>query len=237
MSFDIKKMTSIVSLLANYPAIPYQDKAQLPRNSGIYFVTLEDNQILYIGKTNNFFTRWLAHHKTEQLLSKYDPKKLIIIYCHFPSSSLDKIEVELIRLHKPPENNVLFETQTFQEWVDNGDISKIPKEVRQQIFISCHCTCSMCGSTVSSSRIPITKFKPEHSGFDNYTLICQPCLSSMRGAGSIEQFRINQRIILLRDTQRLKEQIHKYFQEQCEIFEDIEKFIHNNEIIFYYEKN
>ena len=228
-------MVSIVSLLANYPAIPYQDKAQLPRDSGIYFVTLEDDKILYIGKTNNFFTRWLAHHKTEQLLSKYNPDKLIIIYCRLPPDVLDKIEVELIRLHKPPENNILFDTQTFEEWVDDGDISKIPKEVRQKIFIDCHCTCSMCGSTVSNSRIPITKFRPEHSNFNNYTLICQPCLSSMRGAGSIAQFRINQKMILLRDAQRLKEQIHKYFQESCSSFEDIERFIHDNEIIFYYE--
>jgi len=50
----------------NLPFVQLENRQGLPKISGIYFV-LEQDAILYIGRTNNLKTRWISHHRIYEL--------------------------------------------------------------------------------------------------------------------------------------------------------------------------
>lgn len=56
--FEIKSIDELIDeLIENYPALPYEDRDQLPEKQGIYFVLKGQDEVVYLGKTNNFRTR------------------------------------------------------------------------------------------------------------------------------------------------------------------------------------
>ncbi|WP_319419096.1 GIY-YIG nuclease family protein [Pleurocapsa sp. FMAR1] len=52
--------------LDKLPSTKLLNKDQLPQKSGIYFAVDEKKRLLYVGKAQNLYKRWLNHHR-------YDP--------------------------------------------------------------------------------------------------------------------------------------------------------------------
>jgi Helix-turn-helix domain len=52
--------------ISELPFLPFSQRKQLPKVSAIYFV-LEGEKVIYIGKANKLYNRWLGHHRAGQL--------------------------------------------------------------------------------------------------------------------------------------------------------------------------
>ena len=48
------------------PSLPLANRSELPNCPAIYFV-LNGDAVLYIGRANNLYQRWAAHHRWNQL--------------------------------------------------------------------------------------------------------------------------------------------------------------------------
>ncbi|MGB1091794.1 MAG: GIY-YIG nuclease family protein, partial [Oceanobacter sp.] len=90
-------ISSAEDALNTLPALPFNDREQLPGRAGIYIVTLLKEQILYIGKTKNFNTRWLAHHKLNEIKDGYGTDKILIAFCELSENEIDISEAALIK--------------------------------------------------------------------------------------------------------------------------------------------
>ncbi|MEO0684746.1 MAG: GIY-YIG nuclease family protein [Cyanobacteria bacterium J06649_11] len=84
------------------PSIPLLERTQLPNCSAIYFV-MQDECVLYIGRTINLAQRWEAHHKWDQLVARGTPVKIAWLECR-DESLLTQIETALIRQFAPELN-------------------------------------------------------------------------------------------------------------------------------------
>lgn len=89
--------------LENLPFVSFDNRAELPRDSGVYFVVQKTcKDILYIGKAKNLKTRFDGHHKLLDM-HKHGAEK--ILFLCLPIQSL-KIERDLIRQFKPILNKM-----------------------------------------------------------------------------------------------------------------------------------
>ncbi len=65
----LNKTDIAVSLLQNsVPSLPILDRSKLPKIGAIYFVITSSKKLLYIGRTENLFNRWLSHHRYQQFI-------------------------------------------------------------------------------------------------------------------------------------------------------------------------
>jgi hypothetical protein len=75
-----------------------------PESRGIYFCT-RNSEVWYVGKANNFRSRWRNHHKLEALKTIKD----VVIYFQeidkFSSEEIHKAEQEYIEMLQPVFNN------------------------------------------------------------------------------------------------------------------------------------
>ncbi|MGL4620526.1 MAG: GIY-YIG nuclease family protein [Chroococcidiopsis sp.] len=83
------------------PFVNLDELGMLPSIRACYFV-LHDDQILYIGRTQNLKKRWVSHH----ILRNYDlPKSIKIAWYEAEANwSLEKMERSLIEDYKPKIN-------------------------------------------------------------------------------------------------------------------------------------
>lgn len=65
MAFNPAQLT-----LASLPSVRLDERRNLPEYQGIYFATIPDGTILYIGKTRNLLGRWKTHHRLAELLGR-----------------------------------------------------------------------------------------------------------------------------------------------------------------------
>ncbi|MGH7999940.1 MAG: helix-turn-helix domain-containing protein [Brasilonema sp.] len=96
------------------PFVLIEQKHELPRKTGIYFVLSETGEILYIGKSIDIHDRWRRHHRYRDI--KGTPVKIAWLLVE-DSSLLHEIEMALIYWFKPKLN----ETTSNQVWVDRLD--------------------------------------------------------------------------------------------------------------------
>ncbi|WP_409594671.1 GIY-YIG nuclease family protein [Vibrio owensii] len=239
----IENIKSASEALSHLPTLPFEDRDQLPSRSGIYIVTVMDREILYIGKTNNFYTRWLSHHKLSDMRKHYNIGELLIAYCELPQASLTQVEARLIKSLNPPLNLTFLPkrvvTQVEKSFTEEKALpSVIPRELRLWVYQNCNCTCQICGDIVDGGRIGIIQRQEKNSfELENLALICRSCRSRVRGNGNIEEFRDNQKKLLFRDLNKLKEALAFNFKNGCSALSDLENFINNNEIEFQNERN
>lgn len=78
--------------------------AVFPESGGIYFC-VRDSEVWYIGKANNFQSRWRNHHKLEALKTI---KGIVIFFMpvyRFSDAEIHKAEQEYIQMLQPVFNN------------------------------------------------------------------------------------------------------------------------------------
>ena len=81
-------------------------RCQLPNSPGIYFISNEREQLLYIGKAKNLRDRWAGktHHRYKQF-ARRGLDKITLSYVLVTVSELDKLEKEYINNLNPPLND------------------------------------------------------------------------------------------------------------------------------------
>ena len=119
--------------LDKLPLVKLLDKAKLPETAGIYFVIDSDNRLLYIGKAQNIYKRWLNHHRYEQLakINKKISTYLKWYECENNEDILTKLEQYFIKLYQPELNQTKIEATnvTPAEISLRKTIAKISKYV------------------------------------------------------------------------------------------------------------
>ncbi|MCC5638585.1 GIY-YIG nuclease family protein [Nostoc sp. CHAB 5844] len=85
------------------PSLPLASRKNLPGCPAIYFV-LDGDRILYVGKTNNLWQRWITHHRFLQLSSMGDLISIAWLECE-DISRLDALEKQLITALQPELNS------------------------------------------------------------------------------------------------------------------------------------
>lgn len=240
---DILEVESAADVLKLLPALPFEDKAQLPSRAGVYFVTRLSEEIIYVGKTNNFNTRWIAHHKISDIREKYNSEEILIAYCPLRDSEIDKAEALLINKFSPPLNVMLVPSEVLKqakEWfsADRPKATDIPKELRLWVHKKCGCSCQVCGELVNDKRIGVVKYRNEEDqNPENLALICRSCRSRIRSNSSIEEYRSNQKSVISREIEKLASQIAFNFSKKCSSIEELVEFVEKNEIKFPNERN
>lgn len=84
------------------PSLPLSERSQLPNCPAIYFV-MQNESVLYIGKTVNLAQRWAAHHKWNQLAGLDTPIRIAWLSCS-DKNLLTQIETALIQQFNPELN-------------------------------------------------------------------------------------------------------------------------------------
>lgn len=87
------------------PSVTLDTRTMLPKQPGIYFV-IEDEQILYIGRSENIYLRWLQHHKYLELKENNSGSRIAWLICS-EIFLLNDIERALIHKFKPILNKVI----------------------------------------------------------------------------------------------------------------------------------
>jgi hypothetical protein len=184
--------------IANLPSVPLIDRDQLPATSGLYFALSDDDTIYYIGRSRDMRTRWLRHHRHEQL------QDIMGIRLAFIAVDQDHIlaalERSLIERFKPVINDIfakpdpsfddvhaIFEDPIVAEYLSNP-IGSMPNALKEAIKHFSDSSCAYCGSANYDYRkIGIEIFDAELLASTRdfiYTgVICNSCRVT-RGAGS-----------------------------------------------------
>lgn len=87
------------------PSLPFERRGSLPEHSAVYFV-LQDDRILYIGRTVNLMKRWRSHPRKYQFKDTTSAIKIAWLKCSDPKL-LPSIEIALIHFFKPEFNESL----------------------------------------------------------------------------------------------------------------------------------
>lgn len=84
--------------------VPLRDLGSLPKASGIYLVLAANDEVVYVGQTQNIRDRWKnGHHKLADIVSEYGND--IRIKCvAIPQWLLNRAEHSAILRHKPKLN-------------------------------------------------------------------------------------------------------------------------------------
>lgn len=93
-------MTSID--ISKLPALLLSERHRLPRCSAVYFVFLDFNELLYIGKAVNLRLRWKNHHRLKELNSI---KNVLIAWLEVDVFDLGNFEYSFIEEFKPKLND------------------------------------------------------------------------------------------------------------------------------------
>lgn len=84
------------------PSLPLSERKQLPNCPAIYFV-MQDEHILYIGKTINLTLRWATHNRLKQFAKMAGNIRVAWLECS-DTTLLRKIEAALIEQFEPELN-------------------------------------------------------------------------------------------------------------------------------------
>lgn len=110
--------------LNKLPSVYLTTKNKLPKKAGIYFVLDNESNVVYVGKTVNFYRRWLQHHRYNQL-TELNYTKISYLYVD-NIELLSSIEKALINYFKPKLN----ETRVVTSGTIIPRLLKSPEESR-----------------------------------------------------------------------------------------------------------
>ncbi len=107
----------------------------LPDQSGIYFVSDQQNQILYIGKAKSLHRRWggRSHHRYKQLARK-ELDKIHLYYIEAPLTELDRLEKAYINQFKPLLNDSKFKEYLPKKSPKLSDLQRLLKVANTPLF-------------------------------------------------------------------------------------------------------
>ena len=99
------------SSLDKLPSINLLNKDKLPQTAGIYFAVDEKKRLLYVGKAQNLYKRWLNHHRYDQLekINQKNPISLKWYECENNEEILTKLENYFIKAYYPELNQTKVE--------------------------------------------------------------------------------------------------------------------------------
>lgn len=118
--------------LAQLPSLLLVERAQLPKESGIYFV-LEGALVRYVGRTNCLRQRWAAHHRFE---SYHRQEGLRIAWLTVSDTTLlPLIEDACIAFFHPRDNNTVIQHQIerVQQCTSSLRLDTAPVSIRLSI--------------------------------------------------------------------------------------------------------
>lgn len=84
------------------PSVGFAERQSLPECSGIYFVIDGDREVVYIGKAKNIFSRWISHHRANQVKACIAEAR--IAWLLVPCNELAEAELKLIEVFAPKLN-------------------------------------------------------------------------------------------------------------------------------------
>lgn len=70
--------------LFELPFVYLCDRNKLPAAAGIYFVITATNEIIYIGRSDNIKSRWVTHHKFEEVSETGGCRIAYLVITYFP---------------------------------------------------------------------------------------------------------------------------------------------------------
>ena len=114
-----------------------RNRSILPDISGIYFITDEQNQILYIGQAKNLRKRWAGktHHRYKQFARK-GLDKVYIYYIEVPISELDSFEKKYIEEIKPRQNDTKVKEYLQKKSPKFSELQRLLKLTNTPLFPS-----------------------------------------------------------------------------------------------------
>ena len=109
------------------PSLPLVTRGELPNCPAIYFV-LNGDAVLYIGRTNNLYQRWIAHHRWHQLKAMSGDIRIAWLQCG-DAKRLSDIETALIKHFQPSLN----QTKVEGESISIKTMVYLPLELREAL--------------------------------------------------------------------------------------------------------
>ena len=99
--------------LDKLPCVEFLKQDQLPETAGIYFAVDKNQKIWYIGKAQNLRSRWLGHHRYDQLkeINKKNNIKLLWYSCENNENNLTHLEIYFIDTYHPVLNTTKVEAK------------------------------------------------------------------------------------------------------------------------------
>jgi hypothetical protein len=89
--------------IMNLNRVRHRDKKMLPQIACVYFAVAKGS-VLYIGKADNLYKRWIGHHKEDELSAIDD---VFIYYLQADVNILLGLEGSLIRKFNPILNKII----------------------------------------------------------------------------------------------------------------------------------
>lgn len=84
------------------PSVALEDRDTLPRASGLYFVVVNDQRLVYVGATSDLRDRWRRHHRMQRI-SLMGRARIAYLLCEY-GVLLARAEEAAIRQFWPPLN-------------------------------------------------------------------------------------------------------------------------------------
>lgn len=146
----VKNFDHMLAAVALAGQCTLRQRASLPNASGIYFVTDEHNNLLYIGKATNLQSRWAGtgHHRYKQLARK-GLDKITLSYVLAPVTELDDLERQYIGSLKPLLNNYKVKEYLPKKSPRLTELQRLLKLVSTPLFPSVKFTSDKEGNTIA----------------------------------------------------------------------------------------
>ena len=99
--------------LNQLPHVEFSKKDRLPETAGIYFVVDKNQKIWYIGQAQNLRSRWVGHHRTNQIkkINAKSEVKLFWYCCEKDEDTLTQLENYFINKYYPILNQTKVEAK------------------------------------------------------------------------------------------------------------------------------
>lgn len=112
-----------------------RQRSLLPSASGIYFVSDERDNLLYIGQATDLRSRWAGkgHHRYQQFARK-GLDKITLSYILAPVTELDTLERQYIQALKPSENDGRVKDYLPKKSSRLSELQRILKLVNKPLF-------------------------------------------------------------------------------------------------------
>lgn len=148
-TYGAKNFDHMLATVALAGQCTLRQRASLPSASGIYFVTDERNNLLYIGKATNLQSRWAGtgHHRYKQLARK-GLDKITLSYVLAPVTELDDLERQYIESLKPLLNNGRVKKYLPKKSPRLSELQRLLKLVSTPLFPSIKSMIDQEGNTV-----------------------------------------------------------------------------------------
>lgn len=122
---------------------------QLPSAPGIYFVTDERNNLLYIGKATNLQNRWAGtgHHRYKQFARK-GLDRITLSYVLAPVTELNNLERQYIKALKPLLNDGRVKEYLPKKSLRLSELQRLLKLISTPLFPSVEFKLDQEGNTI-----------------------------------------------------------------------------------------